>query len=81
MEVVPCTCWSATGSFCGFRRKEDLLRGNCNDDALYYCSAINQIAEDRGKCEQGDCVIGSTVGSDKCPSSQLPSKLKNENLY
>ncbi len=73
--MVPCRCMNVVGTLCGLRRKEDLLRGNCQDLNIYNCPTANQPAIDRGKCPTGDCIIGSTDGYDYCPGSVPPGNI------
>jgi hypothetical protein len=76
--VMACTCMSVQGQLCGSRRKEDLLRGNCDDGLLYYCPGINQPAQVRGSCSQGKCMLGSTAGQDYCYGGSLSCTCLNE---
>ncbi len=70
--MIPCRCMGVAGSLCGSRRKEDLLRGNCDDLNIYDCPNANQNAIDRGRCPTGVCILGSTAGSDYCTGSTPP---------
>ncbi len=72
---MECTCTNVQGQLCGTHRREDLLRGNCNDGLLYYSPGINQPAQERTSFSLGNCVLGTTGGQDYCYGDTPPGKM------
>jgi hypothetical protein len=64
-----CTCGPYMGIHCGYRIKEGLLKGSCNNDTIYYCAAANIPAQEKTTCNF--CYRGEKLGLDICSPLQV----------
>jgi len=61
-----CTCGNYIGVHCGERSTDgsNNLKGTCNPDIIYQCSAANIPATEKGYCSY--CAKSEKAGTDYC---------------
>jgi hypothetical protein len=68
IEEESCICMQYMGNHCGDRVRDGLLRGYCEKNYLYHCSAAYFPAQRNSLCKS--CQNGSKPGLDFCGNGE-----------
>jgi hypothetical protein len=68
IEAQSCICMQYMGNHCGDRVRDGLLRGYCEKNYLYHCSAAYFPAQKKGLCKS--CQLSSKPGMDFCENGE-----------
>ena len=65
--IKECICFYGPESYCGTQKYNNYLRGNCNDNGLYFCPGANfsSPAVPKGVCPA--FCMENQLGLDACP--------------